>query len=193
MEQIRSFIAIELPAEVRLALGNLIAGLKSGQSSRVRWVAPDSIHLTLKFLGNITADRIEPITGAIREGAQGIDPFWLEVKGLGAFPNLRRVQVAWAGVSGETTKLNQLQKRIDLNLAGIGFMPEKRPFSAHLTLGRVRDQASPDERQRLGDLLASTTFDGGGFTVSGINLMRSQLQRTGAVYSRINTVNLTGA
>ncbi|UCH43156.1 MAG: RNA 2',3'-cyclic phosphodiesterase [Dehalococcoidales bacterium] len=193
MEQIRSFIAIELPTEVRLALERIIASLKSGHSSRVRWVEADSIHLTLKFLGNITADRIEPITGAIREGAQGMAPFRLEVKGLGAFPNLRRVQVAWAGVSGETGKLNQLQKRIDSNLAEIGFTPEKRPFSAHLTLGRVRDQASPDERQRLGDLLASTPFNGGTFTVNGINLMRSQLQRTGAVYSRVSTVNLTGA
>ena len=190
MEQIRSFVAIELPAEVRLALERIITGLKSGQPSRVRWVEPDSIHLTLKFLGNVTADKIEAITGAIREGAQGTDPFRLEVKGLGAFPNLRRVQVAWAGVSGETDRLNQLQKRIDLNLAKIGFKPETRPFSAHLTLARMRDQASPDDRQRLGDLLAGTPFEGGVFTVGSINLMRSQLQRTGAVYSRISTVNL---
>ena len=190
MEQIRSFIAIELPGEVRLALDRLITGLKSSQQSRVRWVEPDNIHLTLKFLGNITADRIEGITGAIREGAKGTAPFRLEVRGLGAFPNLRRVQVAWTGVSGETDRLNQLQKRIDANLVHLDFTPETRQFNAHLTLARMRDQASSDERQRFGQLIAGTPFEGGTFTVSSINLMRSQLQRTGAVYSRISAVNL---
>ncbi|MBA7709959.1 RNA 2',3'-cyclic phosphodiesterase [subsurface metagenome] len=100
MERIRSFIAIELPDELRLELGQLEAQLKSGEQSWVKWVDPNSIHLTLKFLGNIAIDRTAEITGAMEEAARGIPPFNLGVKDLGVFPNLKRAQVAWVGLNG---------------------------------------------------------------------------------------------
>jgi len=191
MEQIRSFIAIELPDELKLGLSQLEARLKVGKQPGVKWVDPYSIHLTLKFLGSITTDRISEITKAIEEAVQGISPFHLEVKSLGVFPNLRRVQVAWVGISGEVDKLNQLQKRIDFNLARLGFAPESRPFTPHLTLARLRNQASSPERQRFGQLIADTkseiTYS---FEVKAISLMRSQLTREGAIYSRINSIKL---
>ena len=86
MEQIRSFIAIELPDEIKKGLGRLEERLRSQGYAQVRWVDPASMHLTLKFLGNITADRIEAITGAIQKAAQGTGPFQLEVRDLGAYP-----------------------------------------------------------------------------------------------------------
>ena len=92
MEQIRSFIAIELPDELKLELAQLEARLKLGEQSWVKWVDPYSIHLTLKFLGSIAADRVGEITRAMEEAVQGIPPFHLEVKDLGVFPNLRRVR-----------------------------------------------------------------------------------------------------
>ena len=191
MEQIRSFIAIELPDELKLGLSQLEARLKVGKQPGVKWVDPQGIHLTLKFLGSITTDRISEITKAIEEAVQGISPFHLEVKNLGVFPNLRRVQVAWVGISGEVDKLNQLQKRIDFNLARLGFAPESRPFTPHLTLARLRNQASSPERQRFGQLIADTkseiTYS---LEVKAISLMRSQLTREGAIYSRINSVKL---
>ena len=191
MEQIRSFIAIELPDELKLALGQLEARLKSGKQPWVKWVDPNSIHLTLKFLGNITIDRTGEITGAMEEAAQGIPPFHLEVKGLGVFPNLRRVQIAWVGISGEVDKLDQLQQRIESNLACLGFAPESRPFTPHLTLARLRNQASLDERQRFGQLIAGTRFEAGTIIkVDAVSLMRSQLTREGAIYSRISSVRL---
>jgi len=194
MEQIRSFIAIELPDELKTKLDQLEAQLKSGQQLPVKWVNPDSIHLTLKFLGNIAADRTGEITRAMEEAARTVPPFYLEVKGMGVFPNLRRVQVAWVGIAGEVAKLVELQQRIDSNLARLGFAPESRPFTGHLTLARMRDQASPDERQRFGQLIAETRFEEDyTFTVEAINLMRSQLGRTGAVYSRIGLVRLENA
>ena len=190
MEQVRSFIAIELPDEIRLAIARLQAQLKSGQFS-VKWVDPYSIHLTLKFLGNIAVDRISGITGAIEEAARGISPFHLEVKGLGVFPNLRRVQVVWVGISGEVERLSQLQQRIESNLAPLGFAPESRRFTPHLTLARLRDRASLDERQSFGQLVAATRFEAVyGFNVDSVNLMRSQLSREGAIYNRISSVNL---
>jgi len=191
MEEIRSFIAIELPEMVKLSLGQLEAQLKSGRQTSVKWVAPGSIHLTLKFLGNIAADSVKDIGQAMAEAAQGITPFRLEVKDLGVFPNLKRVQVAWVGVRGEIDKLGQLQQRLDSNLSRLGFAPEGRPFTPHLTIARLRDNSPPAERQAFGQLIASTQFEAGIFTVEAISLMKSQLTREGPIYSRISQVGLS--
>ena len=191
MEQIRCFIAIELPDELKTGLVQLQAQLKSANQPWVKWVDPYSIHLTLKFLGNVAVDRIGDITRAMAEAVQGASPFQLEVKDLGVFPNLRRVQVAWVGISGEVDKLARLQQRIESNLAVLGFAPELRLFTPHLTLARLRDRASPDERQGFGQLVAGTKFEAAyTFRVDAISLMRSQLTRAGAIYSRINSVEL---
>jgi len=191
MEQIRSFIAIDLPDELKLGLTQLEARLKLDKQPWVKWVNPDSIHLTLKFLGNIAIDRTGEITRAMENAVQGISPFHLEVKELGVFPNLRRVQVAWVGISGEVDKLSQLQKRIETTLTPLGFAPESRAFTPHLTLARLRDQASLDERQRFGQLITNAKFEAAyTIEVDAISLMRSQLTREGAIYSRISLVEL---
>jgi 2'-5' RNA ligase len=191
MEQVRCFIAVELPDELKRGLTQLQSRLKSGEQPWIKWVDPYSTHLTLKFLGNVAVDRIGEITGAIEEAARGMSPFHLEVKELGVFPNLRRVQVAWVGVSGEVDKLSHLQQRIESNLARLGFAPESRPFTPHLTLARLRDQASPAERQRFGQLIVSTRFETAyTIEVDAISLMRSQLTREGAIYSRISSIGL---
>jgi 2'-5' RNA ligase len=191
MEQVRCFIAVELPDEIRAGLARLQAQLKSGDQPGVKWVDPYGIHLTLKFLGSVAVDRIDQISRAMEESAQGIPPFRLKVEGLGVFPNLRRVQVVWVGMSGEVDRLVQLQQRIESNLAGLGFAPERRRFTPHLTLARLRDRASLDERQELGQLIAGTKFEPAySFRVDAVNLMRSQLTREGAIYSRISSVEL---
>ncbi len=191
MEQVRSFIAIELPDELKVGLTQLEAQLKMSKQPWVKWVNPYSIHLTLKFLGSIAADRISEITGAMEEAIQEIFPFHLEVKDLGVFPNLRRVQVAWVGISGEADKLSQLQRNLESNLAHLGFAPETRPFTPHLTLARLRNQASLDERQKFGQLIATTRFEATyTIKVDAISLMRSQLTREGAIYSRISSAEL---
>ncbi len=191
MEQVRSFIAIKLPDELKLGLTQLEAQLKMSKQPWVKWVDPYSIHLTLKFLGSIAVDRISEITRAMEEAIQGISPFCLEVKDLGVFPSLRRVQVAWVGISGEVDKLSQLQRHLESNLARLGFAPETRPFTPHLTLARLRNRASLDERQSFGQLIATTRFEAVyTIKVDAINLMRSQLTREGAIYSRISSVGL---
>ena len=182
---------ISIEVEERPQLIELEAQLKSGEQSWVKWVDPSGIHLTLKFLGNIAVSRIDEIISAMREAVRGIPPFELEVKEIGAFPNLRRVQVAWVGISGEVDKLGQLQQRLESNLAPLRFAPESRPFTPHLTLARLRDRASLDERQRFGQLIVSTKLETTyNIKVDAINLMRSQLTREGAIYSRISLVGL---
>ncbi len=191
MEQVRCFIAVGLPDEVKAGLKDLQAQLKSGGQSSIKWVDPYSIHLTLKFLGGVDAAKITPITTAMEEAAQGIAPFSLKVEGLGAFPNLRRVQVVWVGMGGEVDKLARLQQRLESGLAGLGFTPENRRFTPHLTLARVRDRVALDERERLGELIAGTKFKPvHSFPVEAVSLMRSQLTREGAIYSRISAAEL---
>ena len=191
MEQVRSFIAIELPEGLKVELIQLQGQLKLGEQSWVKWVDSSSIHLTLKFLGNIAVGRINKIIRAMEEAVLGISPFHLEVRELGAFPNFKRVQVAWVGVGGEVDKLVQLQQRIDSNLAPLGFAIETRPFTAHLTLARLRDRASPDERQRFGQLIAGTRFESAyTIKVDAVSLMKSQLTKEGAIYSRLSSVGL---
>ena len=191
MEQVRSFIAIELPDEVKTGLSQLEAQLKVGKTSGVKWVDPYGIHLTLKFLGNVAIDRTGEITTAMEVAARGMSPFDLKVKDLGVFPSLRRVQVVWVGISGEIDKLSQLQEHLESNLARLGFAPESRAFTPHLTLARLRNQTSPEERQRLGQLVANTRFEEAyTFKVDTISLMKSQLTSEGAIYSRISAVEL---
>jgi len=191
MEQVRSFIAVELPAELKAELHHLEDGLKLGNQSFVKWVDPYGIHLTLKFLGNVAANRIDEIIGVMQDTTRGITSFHLDVGELGVFPNLRRVQVAWIGLKGDVEKLRLLQQRIESGLVPLGFAPESRKFTPHLTLARLRNQASPSERQRFGGLITSTNFEAiHGIEVDCLSLMRSQLTREGAIYSRISTVEL---
>jgi len=107
-EQIRSFIAIELPEEAKEGLARLKKELERDEHKFVKWVDPRGIHLTLKFLGNIPSKQVAEITEAIEGPAQGISPFHLEIGGLGAFPSLRQARVFWVGIGGEVEKLRCL-------------------------------------------------------------------------------------
>jgi 2'-5' RNA ligase len=191
MEQIRSFIAVELPGELKLALARLQEKLRSGSKAPVKWVDPDSVHLTLKFLGNIDPAIVGKITAVLEEAVSGMRPFNVEVSGLGVFPNIRRVQVVWVGLAGEVEKLGRLQQRIETGLVPLGFAAEPRPFTPHLTLGRVRDYVAPDERQSLGQLVTGTGFEAKyKVNVDAVHLIKSQLTREGPVYTKIGTVAL---
>jgi len=189
MALIRCFIAIELPGALKQELADLMAGLKRRSPSIVRWVDPQGIHVTLKFLGEVSEELIDDITFAMAEAAK--TPFQLGAGGIGAFPNLNRPQLAWVGVNGEMEKLNALQKAVEVNLETLGFPKEKRAYSPHLTLGRVRNEAPDYDRQRLGKLLATTTFTSNvQIEVKSVHLIKSQLTPAGAIYSGMKTANL---
>ena len=190
-EQIRSFIAIELPEEAKEGLARLKKELERDKHNFVKWVDPRGIHLTLKFLGNIPSKQVTEITEAIAGVAQGISPFHLEIGGLGAFPSLRQARVLWVGIGGEVEKLSGLQQNIDSALAALRFAKEERSFVPHLTLARIRQGASPLERRSFGELVGSTIFeDKYRVTVESISLMRSQLTPAGAIYTRLSLVGL---
>lgn len=190
-QQIRSFIAIELPEDVRAGLRRLQAELKLPQHSFVKCVAPEGIHLTLKFLGNISPAKVTEITGVMKRASQGVSPFQLQITEVGAFPNMRQPRVLWVGIKGELDKLVAWQKRIDNGLMPLGFAKETRPFTPHLTLARLRENCSPGDRREFGEMVSKTPIEVSyKFNVTSLNLMRSQLLPGGAVYSRLAEVKL---
>jgi 2'-5' RNA ligase len=192
LEQVRSFVAIELPEEAKQGLASLRRELERDEHKFVKWVEPAGIHLTLKFLGNIPFKRVTEITEAIEKAAVGITPFYLEISGLGVFPNPKQVRVFWVGISGEVDKLSRLQQNIDSALAALGFAKEERPFVPHLTLARIREGASPSERRSFGELVGSTIFeDKYPINVEAISLMRSQLTPARAIYTCLSVVSLS--
>ena len=188
-QQIRSFIAVELPQEVRSGLHHLQAELRQPRHAFVKWAAPEGIHLTLKFLGNIAPQKVSEITAVMEQASQGVSSFQLKIGGLGAFPDFRRPRVLWVGIGGEVDRLVDLQQRLDRGLVPLGFAPETRPFTPHLTLARLRQGTSPQDQRDFGESVMKTplevTYE---MNVSSLSLMRSQLLPGGAVYSRLAEV-----
>jgi len=190
MDTIRAFIAIELPDNIKNELEEIKSVLMSGNSTPAKWVNPESIHLTLQFLGDISSDRVTEILDAIKRGVGGTPSFQIQLAGLGVFPNPARTQVVWTGIAGDIEQLKQLQKSIEIEMERLSFPREKRNFTPHLTLARVRDHATPDERKRLGDMVTGTPFTGGIMKVDSVNLMKSHLTRQGALYTSLGSIRL---
>ncbi|HTP25100.1 MAG TPA: RNA 2',3'-cyclic phosphodiesterase [Anaeromyxobacteraceae bacterium] len=139
---LRLFVALEPPDLVRRRLAAIQADLKraAGRAlAEIRWIPPENVHLTLQFLGAVLDDRLEDVKTAVAGAALAAVPFHLEVGGAGGFPSARRARVLWAAVGGDVAPLRELVSALGSRLAPIGFSPEERPFSPHLTLGRARD------------------------------------------------------
>jgi 2'-5' RNA ligase len=188
-EKIRTFIAINIPDHVREAIGEFQKKLKENRAD-VKWVRPESIHITLKFLGDVESDRIDELVGAIQDASKDNVPFTVSVSGVGTFPNDRRPRVLWVGVKNGAETLSDLAGNIDHALSTMGFEEEKRKYSAHLTLGRVR---SPNYIEKTVKDMRSMEFESEPFTVGSIEVMKSQLFKTGAVYTALHHIKLKGA
>lgn len=178
MDTIRAFIAIHLPAAVQEVLGAVSHELVPRVPERaVAWVQPERMHLTLRFLGDTPVARLAELGTMLDEVAAQHRPFRLQLGQLGAFPNERRPRVIWVGLTGDVQRVAGLQKALEARLAPLGWQPEGKPFSPHLTLGRVRRD---DEQIRLpwGKGVAPASF-----TVREIVLMESQLRPQGPLYT----------
>ena len=204
-EQLRLFVAVTLPTEARGALAEVIGRLRAANLRGVRTVAPEGVHITLKFLGNVDAGRVSEISEALTGAAHGSARFTLALQGLGAFPDGRAPRVLWAGVTVDTAvsgdaeagvsgfpdALGALARRVDDACAGLGFPRERRPFSPHLTIARLRDSATDADRRRAADALAAIGLDySGGFEVSAMHLIKSTLTASGALYETVCSVDL---
>ena len=192
---LRLFIAIELSPAIRQAIGRVQEDLKRRLPPRVvRWTNPDGIHLTLKFLGDTPQEKTAAVIRGMQVAAAGFEPFELRVAGLGCFPNPRRARVLWAGLPDLPRPLAGVQRAIDLQMARLDFARETRPFSPHLTLGRVNDGASASERQALAELLnQSQVGELGVLAAQEIVLFQSDLRPAGAVYAALARGPLSAA
>ena len=183
-ESLRLFVAIELPAEVRQALLRVQDDLRRAGADRLRWVRPEGVHLTLKFLGEVAAERVDAVEAALRSA---IEPFELRLRlaTLGGFGGAR-LRVVWVGLEGDVEPLAALAEQIERALTPLGFPRERRPFAAHLTLARVPDATPRDERERLASLLRRTSRPPmPSMVAKEVSLMRSVLGQGGAVYTRL--------
>lgn len=192
MEKIRCFIAIELDDELKRALAEIQRDLKSEPASKfVRWIAPDGIHLTLKFLGEVEATRVTQLLEAMQRASRGIAAFELDARGLGCFPDLARPNVVWVGVEGVVESAQQIAHRVEEECARLGFARDARGFTPHLTLGRVKKEARPNERKQIGEMIRGMEANEiGRLNVSTLYLMKSDLQPSGAIYSVMGKVEL---
>jgi 2'-5' RNA ligase len=184
LERLRLFVACELPDEARRALAEVQAGLRRAGADRLRWVRPEGIHITLKFLGATEAERLEAIKEAL---AAAVEPFAIRVRpnALGGFGG-SGLRVVWVGLEGDVEALAELAGRVDRALEALGFPREERPFAAHLTLARVPDVASREERRRLRELIEGQKLPAlPELTLDRVSLMRSELRPDGSVYTRL--------
>jgi len=191
-QQIRAFIAIELPDPLRASLKGLQDRLKEQAPPRaVRWVQPQGIHLTLKFLGQTPVDQIEGLIKGLVSACAPLCSFTCTVGGLGCFPNPNRPRVIWAGVQEPTGALSRLQRAIEDACAELGFEPERRTFHPHLTLGRVRDGVPTGQRRAIGELIERTeTASLATISAKGVSVIRSDLRPSGAVYTTLREIEL---
>jgi RNA 2',3'-cyclic 3'-phosphodiesterase len=183
---VRTFICIELPEEIQDRIDALQDRLKQVEAS-VSWVRSGNIHLTLKFLGDVPPSKIAGICSAVENAIQGEEVFPVEVGGTGCFPSARSPRVLWVGVGSPTEALKHLQTSIEKGLEAIGFAREPRPFSPHLTLGRVKSQRNA---RRLVEALTEAGFAKLSFQAEEIVVMRSDLKATGAAYTPLATILL---
>ena len=192
-EPIRTFIAIELTDALHRALFEAQAQFKRDRAARaVRWVAPDNIHITLKFLGDVDADRMPALRRALADACVGSAPFTLTIGGAGAFPNPRHPNVVWIGARGQIEVAARLAQKIDDACAALGFPREERPFSPHLTLGRVKRDALPSERQLVSAMIEHAQIgDLGELRVERVSVMKSELKPGGSAYTRLSVCQLT--
>jgi len=191
VEQVRSFIAIELPQDVKKELYRIEHIMKQGGHTGIKWVNPEGIHITLKFLGNISTTQITAVNEAIKETTQGFPPFRLEIAGVGAFPDLRQPHVLWVAINGEVDRLSELQQKLGSLLVSCNIPKEARTFVPHLTLARIKDSVLPEERRNIGAFIKPLRINARiSFDVQTVSLMRSQLTSKGAIYSCLFMANL---
>ena len=184
---IRTFIAIEIPSRIRDRIGRLQERLRA-VDSQASWVKPANIHLTLKFLGDISRDRIESAVSGVERACAKAAPFELEANGCGYFPSTRNPRVLWVGSRcDETNGLLGLHAGIEFELFRAGFAKEKKPFSPHLTIARLR---SPRNAREVAEQLQRIGFDPERFTVSEVIVMKSELNPSGSIYTPLAKIAL---
>ncbi|NOH03856.1 MAG: RNA 2',3'-cyclic phosphodiesterase [Chloroflexi bacterium] len=186
MNQIRAFIAIDLPPPIQESVEKQTAALRRTLGGGlVRWVPAHNMHLTLKFIGNVAASHVDFLKQMLVQSADSHTPFDLQVGGIGSFPNSKRPRVIWVGIHAPA-ELTSLQTNIEKGALRLGYEKEERPFSPHLTLGRVRQNLDAADVQKIRSALESTQIGRiGAARIDAVHLYQSDLRSDGSVYTKL--------
>jgi RNA 2',3'-cyclic 3'-phosphodiesterase len=187
--KIRSFLAFELPHEIRLLLSQVSGGMQAFPLD-LRWVRVENLHLTIVFLGAVDSDSLAPIEERVGEVAREHGPFKAFLRGSGVFPHRRRPNVLWVGLEGDLERMAAFRDCLQKSLLSFGIKEEKRSFKPHLTLARFKKK---EEEKPLGELLSKyQDWTSPPWVFREIVLFRSDLKPSGAVYTKLNSWPLTG-
>jgi 2'-5' RNA ligase len=188
---LRAFIAMEVPAGIQCAIADSTSALKSAvPKPLIRWVVPHNVHLTLKFLGDGSPAALAKLAETLKVEVSSHGVFSISVGGLGAFPNPRRPRVIWIGLE-TPPDLESLRRAVETVTVRLGYPPEERPFSAHLTIGRVGQNLSAPDMQRIRSTLESTRVGTlGTFRVEAVHIFKSDLLPGGSVYTHLYALPL---
>lgn len=189
---LRTFIAVEVSSEIRSKAQRLIGKL-SESGAKIKWVEPQNLHLTLKFLGDVEMLEMPQICSAVDEAVAGLPPFDLEAIGAGAFPTPQRPRTIWLGIRSGSESLVALHDAVEEKLAPLGFRREGRRYVPHLTLGRVRSTTPQVSRELAALLETHRQYPGGSGDVSEVVVMSSELGRDGPVYDPLSHAELRGS
>ena len=187
-DTIRAFVALRLPADIIDHASGLQSALKA-RGLRLRWVKPQNLHLTLKFLGDIPVTAVADLGLALRRASQGAEPLALTLQGMGVFPGIRRARVLWVGLGGQIEALQSIYQKIEDEFADLGLVREKRGFKAHLTLARIKDPVAPQDL--LTAMEAIGDYEPRLFRARQLVLFMSDLRPQGAVYTPMVEIDLS--
>jgi 2'-5' RNA ligase len=193
VEQLRLFIAISVPEEIKARLAALQREWRErlGRSS-VSWTRPENLHLTLRFLGDVSSNRLDDLTGALAAAIAPQAPLLLAVTGLGFFPNTRRPRVLWAGIRDEAGELPELARRIATATDSFSRQPAEERFAGHLTLARIR-RSGGDGSTTLDQYIQETAARAvGSWRAESVELVRSELHPVGSRYTTLARLPLAG-
>jgi 2'-5' RNA ligase len=180
--KIRTFVAIELPENIRFDIRKLQHAFTSFRFE-IRWVKPLNMHLTIKFLGDVDPVDLDTIGKVLSDIAGKFPSFDLIPRGLGVFPSLKRPRNLWIGIAGQTDVLGSIQQSVNSGLNEIGFTTEKRPFRGHLTFGRIKSRI--DQDRLLEAFHAQQKFVSKSFTVENLVMFKSELTPDGPIYTKL--------
>jgi len=185
MSLLRTFIAVDIPPTIQKSIQHNVDDLRKSIGDCVRWVPAHNIHLTLKFLGDVSSANVDLLTQMLRDEADSCPAFDISVGGLGSFPNSKRARVLFIGIQAPA-ELEALQRGIESTCTRLGYESDPRPFSPHLTIGRVKDHIAASDQQRIRKTLEEIKIDSlGTARVDSVHLYKSELKPGGSVYTKL--------
>jgi RNA 2',3'-cyclic 3'-phosphodiesterase len=187
MNKIRTFIAFDIPTEIREHISTFTEKLRKSHAD-VKWVNAKNIHITLKFLGDVAENLISEVANQVNDSIEAIKPFEIQIIGSGAFPNYKKPRIIWIGAQSPNNLLQSVASSLETNLAQLGFDKEDRPYAPHLTIGRVKSLSGIHDV--VNQLQENENYDFGKYLSNEIIVMRSDLKPSGPIYTPLQKINI---